>query len=295
MLTQLYRKLIPLSFRTILYEAFVGQALYFFRNFRVIAKSRFIYWFNRMLPKTEENLAWRFMGKYGLTAYPYEYMLEYKNQDIHVVSDEVLGLPYVMHNNKRLYFQPGYNKNKIIKIYRELITEQDTRSSHRYVKSYDELKGKTLLDIGSAEGIFALDTVELSDHVYLFECDKLWIRPLEATFAPWHEKVSIIEKYISDKTEGTNMKLDDFLADKPKGNLFLKMDIEGAEKSALAGASETLKSAENIQLAICTYHVKDDPESISSMMASLGYSYEFTDGLMYWSRRLSKGLIRCFK
>ena len=135
----------------------------------------------------------------------------------------------------------------------------------------------------------------MTKHVYLFECDSKWLEPLKATFLPWHDKVSIIEKYISDKTDESNLKIDDFLSDKNTENLFLKMDIEGAEKSALAGASETLKKAKDIQLAICTYHVKDDPESISKLMTSFGYSYEFSDGLMYWGRKLSKGLIRCFK
>jgi hypothetical protein len=295
MLTKFYRKLIPLTIRTILYDAFVSHALYFIRNFRVIAKSRFTYWFRWMLPKTEENLAYSFMGKYGLTSYPYEYMLEYRNIEIIVFTDAELGLPYVLHNNKKLYFQAGYNKDKIIKIYRSLIIEQDLRSSHRYVKSYDELKGKTLLDIGSAEAIFALDTIELTNHVYLFECDSQWLAPLEATFAPWREKVSIIEKFISNKTDQTNLRIDDFLSGKARDNLFIKMDIEGAEKQALAGASEILLKGKNIQLAICTYHLKNDPESISGLISSFGYSFEFSDGLMYWGKKLSKGLIRCYK
>jgi predicted RNA methylase len=235
------------------------------------------------------------MGKHGITSYPYKYMLEYKNRQINVIMDPEKELPYVLHNNKKLYFQREYGKEKIIKIYRSLIIEQDCRSAHRYVRSYDELKDKILLDIGSAEGIFALDTIELTKHVYIFECDKQWIAPLEATFAPWREKVSIIEKYVSDKTDEQNLKLDDFLGNKKTDNLFLKMDIEGAEKSALAGATETLSNSKKMQLAICTYHKKEDPEIISNLVASFGFNFEFTDGLMFWSKRLSKGLIRCYK
>ena len=82
MLTRIYRKLIPISFRKILYEAFLGKLLSFIRNFNVIAKSKFNYWFRWILPKTEENLAYSFMGEFGLTSYPYAYMLEYKNKEI---------------------------------------------------------------------------------------------------------------------------------------------------------------------------------------------------------------------
>lgn len=81
--------------------------------------------------------------------------------------------------------------------YRGLLIEQDKRSAHRYVDSYEELKGKTLLDIGAAEAIFTLDTIEYMDHAYLFECDESWIEALEVTFAPYKEKITIVRKYVS--------------------------------------------------------------------------------------------------
>ena len=70
------------------------------------------------------------------------------------------------------------------------------------------------------------------------------------------------------------------------------MDIEGAEQSALRGAMKTLKSAKSIDVAICTYHKPDDPKVISELLDSLGYSYEFTQGMLFWGKRLSKALIR---
>jgi hypothetical protein len=235
------------------------------------------------------------MGKYGITSYPYPYMLEYKKLLITVEFDKTFHLPYVLHNNKRLFFPATYTNEKVIKDYRSLIIEQDEQSSHRYVRSYSELKGKTLLDIGSAEGIFALDTIELVDRVYLFECEDFWITALEATFAPWKEKVSIIKKYVGNKTTDTNITIDDFLSDKMQNNLFLKMDIEGAEMWAIEGAANTLKNGSNINCAITTYHRINDPENISDYFKSLGYQFEFSSGLMYWSKRLSKGVIRCHK
>jgi hypothetical protein len=293
MVSSLYRKIIPLSVRSIIYEAFLGSIIVFIRNFKMNTKSKFVFLFQWILHKTDENIALAFMGRYGLTSYPYPHMLEYKNMEIKVEFDSILRLPFVMHNNKKLYFQKSYTTKYIIRIYRSLLIEQDIRSAHRYVKSYDELRSKILLDIGSAEGIFALDTIELVDHVYLFECDQLWVEALQATFNPWREKVTIIRKYVGNKTNDNFTTIDDFLKDKIIDNLFLKMDIEGAEKFALSGAINTLKKGKNINLAVCTYHIKNDPEVISNFMASLGYAYEFSNGLMYWARRLSKGLIRC--
>ncbi len=295
MLTKLYRKLIPKSFRIFIYNKFLGKILTFFRNFIVISKSKFYFLFGWLLPKTDKNMAYAFMGRYGITSYPYQYMLEYKKKIIKVEFDTIENLPYVCHNNRKLFFPASYNSEKIIKDYRNLIIEQDERSSHRYVRQYSELNGKTLLDIGSAEGIFALDTIDILKKVYIFECDGLWLKPLKATFAPWIDKVTFIEKYVSDLTNESNISIDDFLKDNAIDNLFLKMDIEGVELSALNGATNTLRNAKNINLSICTYHRKGDPERISMFISSLGFNYEFSNGLMYWGKRLSKGVIRCYK
>jgi len=292
MLAHLYRKLIPLSIRSFIYNIILGKLLFFVRHFNVIFKSKLTYLFGFLLPKTEENKAYTFIGRYGITSYPYNYMLEYKRREIKAEFDTKLKLPYVVHNYRKLYFPDFYTVEKTIKDYRALITEQDLRSSHRYVRSYDELKGKTLLDIGSAEGIFALDTIELVEKAYIFECEEFWLKPLEATFAPWKNKVAFIKKYVGDKTSGVFITIDDFLKELPNSNLFLKMDIEGAERPALQGAQETLKHGKNIQLAICTYHREGDPEYVNSLLSGYGFTSEFSDGLMYWNKRLSKGVIR---
>jgi FkbM family methyltransferase len=46
---------------------------------------------------------------------------------------------------------------------------------------------------------------------------------------------------------------------------FIKMDIEGAERNAIAGASKTI-SRFKPKMALCTYHLPDDPEVISSLV-----------------------------
>ena len=57
------------------------------------------------------------------------------------------------------------------------------RHPHHYADSVEEFRGKTLLDIGSAEGFTALDTIEVTRFVYLFEYEDKWIEALQATLS----------------------------------------------------------------------------------------------------------------
>jgi hypothetical protein len=174
------------------------------------------------------------------------------------------------------------------------VTEQDERSAHRYVRSHAELKGKTLLDVGAAEGIFSLDTIELTERTVLFECLEHWQPALEATFAPWREKVTIVKKFVGDKSEGAYIRLDDYLGNH-RNHLFIKMDIEGAEAMALMGTSQVLQQGQDVQLSVCTYHRPGDPEFMKNLFNENGFATEFSEGLMYWNKRLSKGIIRAKK
>jgi hypothetical protein len=292
MVSSLYRKLLPLPARQFVYDFFLGKFLFFARHFTVIVKSKLSFVFGFLLPKTEENKAFAFMGRHGLTSYPYEYMLEYQKKEIYVEIDVELNLPYVLHQGRKLYFPEFYSTEKVKKDYRALLIEQDIRSAHRYVRSYNDLKNKTLLDVGAAEGIFSLDTIELTQRVIIFECMEHWLKPLKATFAPWAHKVTFVKKYVGNKSEGDFVTVDDFFSGSAIDNLFIKMDIEGAERIALEGAEKTLKSGKDIQLAICTYHRVGDPEYMTNLLTGYGYVVEFSDGLMYWNKRVSKGVIR---
>ncbi|MBI3220927.1 MAG: FkbM family methyltransferase [Bacteroidetes bacterium] len=292
MISAFYRKLLPLTLRQRIYNAFLGKIVFFFRHFGVIVKSKTTYLFSFLLPKTESNKAFAFMGKHGLTSYPNEYALEYKGKEIDVLVDGEQQLPYVIHRGKKLYFPHFYDEQKVKKDYRALLIEQDERAAHRYVRSYQELTNRTLLDVGAAEGVFSLDAIELTKQVILFECEEHWQKPLQATFEPWRDKVTVVKKYIGDKTSGVFITIDDYLMDKTAENLFIKMDIEGAERMALQGAHATLSKSKNVQVAICTYHRPGDPEYMNELLNSYGYTTEFTQGLMYWNKRLSKGIIR---
>lgn len=119
-------------------------------------------------------------------------------------------LLFVMHHGKKLYFGRDM-VDYVSSIYKGLLIEQDRRSAHRYVDSYSELADKVLLDIGAAEAIFTLDTIEYVKHAFLFECDEKWLEALTATFAPWKDKVTIVRKYVSDVDDENNVSLDTFL------------------------------------------------------------------------------------
>jgi hypothetical protein len=53
---------------------------------------------------------------------------------------------------------------------------------------------------------------------------------------------------------------------------FIKMDIEGAERHALAGARRILASHKP-QLAICIYHAPDDPDVVPRVVHEANGSY----------------------
>jgi hypothetical protein len=295
MLATLYRSILPPKLRAYIYTYFLGELLIFIRNFRMNAKCKFTFLFQKLLPKTDYNKALAFMGRHGLSSYPAPYVLDYKNRTVQLEFDSDKQMHYCMHNGKKLYFTSKFGKAQIVKLYKSLITEQDVRSAHRYVENYEDLTGMTLLDVGSAEGIFTLDNIERLEHAYLFEVEPFWIDALHATFEPWKEKVTIIKKYVGDQVSEDFITIDEFLKDKPKHHLFIKMDIEGAELKALEGAKNTLEQGQHITTAICTYHKPNDPETFEKLLQKHGFDTRFSEGYLFWGKRLSKAVIRGVK
>ena len=294
MIINLYRNLFSLSFRTKIYNLFLGDILYFFRNFYPLPRIKgiFIIVFSPFFPKNEYYNAWRYMGKHGYSCYPFEKTIKYKKLPVTVFYDETKGLSYVIHNQKRLYAKRDYPEFVIKSKYRALLTEQDANSSHRYVESYNELQGKTLLDIGAAEGIFALDAIEYVKKVYLFECDEEWMAPLQATFEPWKDKVEIVKKYVGGNNDDNFITIDSFMKDKEQNNVFIKMDIEGYELESLNNAKELLTNGQSIALSVCTYHNENDAKNISNFFETLGYSHYLTPGLLFYETHLRKTICR---
>lgn len=57
----------------------------------------------------------------------------------------------------------------------------------------------------------------------------------------------------------------------------IKFDIEGAERKAIAGARETIRTFRP-RLAVCVYHLPDDPEAIPAAVRSVRQDYAMACG-----------------
>lgn len=227
----------------------------------------------------------------------------YHWKDIEVFFDESNGLRYVNHQGKKLYFIRSYNDRTVKYCYSGLLAEQDSCSPHCYLgHDFEVDHNEILLDVGSAEGIFSLTHIEKLNHVVLFERDPHWVEALQATFAPWKDKITIVRKYVSDCDDDENVTIDAFLSDKPYQPTFLKVDVEGAEQRVLNGMEKTL-TIDGMKLALCTYHQQEDYEQFTSYLDTHGYSWSASSGVMIFLNDLSalrppyfrKGLLRAKK
>ena len=120
---------------------------------------------------------------------------------------------------------------------------------------------------------------------------------MDQTFYEDLDTVQIIHGFLDRYHDGDHVSID-VLFDGQELN-YIKMDIEGAEKAALAGANKTLESCKNIRCAICSYHCKGDEQSIRSILESHGFAVETSKGYMcpnwtmeaYLEAELRRGIV----
>jgi hypothetical protein len=195
--------------------------------------------------------------------------------------DPHTGLPYVMHQDKKLYFIKKPTNKALKRHYLSLLEEQSRDSPHLYVTNdFDIQEGDVLYDIGSAEGIFALSNIEKVSHVVLFEGNESWINVLQSTFEPWKEKVTIVPKYVSDINNDQYTTIDAFIEE--HGDRFspdfIKIDVEGAEMNVLKGMVNCI-CKKKFKMAVTTYHYQDDYAHISSFLAEHNFTQEPSKGV----------------
>ena len=143
-----------------------------------------------------------------------------------------------------------------------------------YSKYVGDIFGSAL----AAEGIFALNEIEKIKHIFLIETDNEWIEALKETYKPWLEKITIINKFVSNIDDDTNVRLDTYFAAIEKIDL-LKIDVDGAEQDLLNGADKTVSNKVK-KLAICTYHKTNDNRDFTAYLLSKNYSLSNSHGYM---------------
>ena len=267
----------------------------------LLQKLIFIILLENEVDKDDEKLQiLNYLKENDATMIPYDFIKKYKAEDINVYDNK--DYKYVLHENKRMYFPQNWEDERIQLYYNNLIQEQDIDSPHRYeYNNFQVNSGDVVVDIGAAEGIFALSIVEKAKKVYLFECNDIWVDVLKMTFLPYKDKIIIVNKYVGDMSEedgGINTVTIDQFFDGKEVN-FIKADVEGAEINILKGAINFLKKAKNIKMTLCTYHNENDAKDIKQILLQYNFHLEFSKGylLSIWEGkyRLRKGIIRGFK
>jgi precorrin-6B methylase 2 len=270
-----------------------------------ILRKEILHYFRRLPGKQisrEQKEVISYLKKNPLSIFPYSFSEKYDYRNVKVFTDEKSGLKYVIMDGERLYFKRKWSEELIKGCYSFLQMEQDIDSPHRYLTDEFFVRNNDVVaDIGAAEGTFALSVVKQARKIYLFESDTEWVEPLEATFAPWKEKVEIINKFVSDNNNEENITLDSYF-DK-KGTVdFFKIDVEGGETDLLKGCAEMLSSNNSLALAICTYHKPDDEIVFTEMLKNRGFGLSHSKGYMIFIKDnklqppyLRRGLIRAEK
>jgi len=250
----------------------------------------------------EQKEVLKYLGSNPVSIFPYHFHSDYSPDKIEVFLDQERGMRYVMQDGKRLYFKKRWGVKRIRRAYCDLSREQDINSPHRYLTdSFSIDRGDVIADIGAAEGNFSLAAIEKAERIYLFEYDKEWDEALRATFAPWVDKVEIINKYVADFNDSSHITLDDFYNSK-KDITFLKIDVDGAESIVLNSCNKIFSSGAPFKVALCTYHKNDDEKDFTELLKKHGFVITPSNGYMinYYDKKikspwLRRGLIRAVR
>jgi hypothetical protein len=149
--------------------------------------------------------------------------------------------------------------------------------------------------------------------VYMVERAARWWKPIEATFAPYKDKVELVKGVLSSKKKKKGkeeepekkkrekkIRLVDLLEKCGEQRMFVMLDLEGKELEVLKDAQEYLQAAKNpITLAVCAYHRTTDYDDLKHFFEAIGYHTETQPGYIYTDmidgrgiRSLRRGIIR---
>lgn len=247
----------------------------------------------------EEEIAYM-KARDSITMFPYAFRERYRELAIEVKWDEEKELFYVLHDGRRLYYPSDMSEDTVRNMYRAIRLEQDVESPHRYFSEGFEFENNGIFcDVGCAEANIALEVADRAKAVLLFEASKRWIPALEATFAPYGDKVHIINQYAGNEVNDEVTTIDHELKRRGlEGEVYIKIDAEGSEEEILDGAKDTLKERK-VNGAVCTYHRQEDAQKFEKRFTDMGFQTEFSRGWCIYiqSKELEppyfrKGLIR---
>lgn len=209
----------------------------------------------------------------------YGYVKEYAEYPVEICFDLNCGMHYIPYKGRRMFFPVNWDEKRIMEYYRTIMVEQDRRSPHCYYSEACRVEeGDVVVDAGAAEGIFSLDCIDKVSKIYLIEADEEWIGALKETFRDDGEKVQIIYGFLGSIQKDDHVSLDG-LFEQEEIN-YIKMDIEGAEQAALAGADKVLEKGKNIRCAICAYHCSGDEKNIREVLERYDFVTETSKGYM---------------
>lgn len=224
--------------------------------------------------------------------------------------DEAYMLYYGIYEGKRLYFERKIATNEdALNALNGLAAEQSEHSPHRYLtEEFSVDSNDIVFDVGCADGNFALSVVDRVKEIYLFEIEESWMKPLELTFAPYKDKVHIIQKCVTKSSDAAAVSIDDFCEQNNIESIGLvKLDVEGYEKDVLSGAHKMLTNNKIKRLAVCTYHKPDDEQTLGAMLPN--YHKVMSEGYMlsaliqdiwnikppYFAKGLMRATLKCIE
>ena len=247
-----------------------------------------------------------YLSSHRIDVFPYNFKSDYKTGYLEAYKDESCGMIYIPYKNMKVYMRKMYTSFFRAKFYfKNIRMEQDVRSPHRYTTdSFRPRENSVNIDIGGAEGFFSLDYVDKAKAVYIFECDPDWNEALLKTYQDYSDKIHIVNKFVSDRDDEHNVKLDTFVKENgiADDELFIKIDAEGSEPYILDGARQLLDSSSRVKLAVCSYHCADHEQVIRSkfddswkITPSHGYMLYYYDYNFYDEPYVRRGVLRIEK
>ncbi|MDR0558909.1 MAG: hypothetical protein LBG92_01955 [Prevotellaceae bacterium] len=285
-----------------------GRLLYVLRKnsigkwISILSKSRKEILFESIILRYEGDDRYRqeidFLKEKGTIHFiPYENRQQTEN--IVAGYDADKNLPYVVHKNRKLYFTGSWTKEKALWQYKNFIESERIlgknafeKAPHQYqTESFCVKESDILLDIGCAEALFALEAIDRVKKVFLFECDEIWFKPLEATFEKemTSGKVILIKKHVGRENTGNTVTIDTVLENEQYDSLFIKMDIEGCETEVVKSCESWMQTDKEIKFSCCTYHYQDDAKKLLHFFEKNGYYTEFSEGyIMHHNDKLIK-------